>query len=414
MRKYHEIYSRPAVMNMVEAEGKVWMALLDRNGICNIDLVKGKGRIQKVFDGESLAGEDLYWNIAKVGCYLVFSPGTAKKIAFYNLKNNSISYLSLSPVNANCKEDQREVKFWNMICHGTDVYLLGYSYPAIVKIDTRTMEIIYITDWVEEVEKHVAEGDVCGYFSDGHVVIGEEVLLPLGCMKAVLRLDFKTDTTQLIKLDISMKGIGGISSANGENVWMVGKGDITNRVVCWNWRTDEIQESILENMEEHTVIPFYAPICTDSKVILMPFSAPDIYEIELKTRKIQKSKILGRKFKDSTYSVISWCRTMAVRLKGDWLSFLTCDDLAWYEYNVKTGETRHNFVSVEENIEIEQYFEVLFLENKEKKKEISEKKIPLQYFINKSTEKVVKKVTMKENNYFLGQKIYDQICASDT
>lgn len=412
MRKYNEIYARPVAMNMVEAEGKAWMALVNRNGICEIDIAAKQGRIRKVFDEEPLTGEYLYCHTAKVGNCLFFSPGLARKIAIYDLEGNSVSYLPLKPVNGKCKEDQREAKFWNIICHGTDVYLLGYSYPAIVKIDTRTMEITYITDWVEEVEMYVAEGDDGGYFSDGHVARGETVLLPLGCMRGVLLLDFETDTTQLIKLDISMKGVGGISSADGENVWMVGKGDVTNRVICWNRQTGRIQESILENIEEHIIDPFYAPVCIDSKVILMPLSvlsAPHIYEFDLFTGKVQERNMLERPFRDLAYSMFPQWWTTGVRLKGDWLSFMTCDDLAWHECNVKTGETRHYFVSLEEDMDTEQYLEAFFAEMKETRQMISEKKMPLRYFMDKSMETVDLSMTAKGDISSLGYNIYNKI-----
>lgn len=413
MRKYSEIYAKPVAMNMVEENGKLWMALLDRNGICEVDIKEKRARICKVFEEELLEGEYLYCNVAKIENCLIFSPGAAKKIAIYDLASDSIRYLSLKPVNSNCKEDQRESKFWNIICHGTNAFLLGYSYPAIVKIDMKTMEVTYIIDWVEEVERYIARGDDCGYFSDGYVINEESVLLPLGCMGGVLQLDLSSDSTKLIELNISMKGIGGISSLDGKNIWMVGKGNITNRVVCWNWVTGKINEMVLEDMKENIPIPFYAPICTKKRVFLMPVSASCIYEIDPSTKTIQKSKIVERPFRDPVNSVLSYWRTMAARLKGNWLSFLICDDCSWQEYNVETGESRYYFISLEEDEKTEKYFETLLLKGIEEKRQISEMKLPLKYYVCKSLEKKNICFGIDKQNRSLGKKIYDQICTDE-
>ena len=46
MKAYNETYyTKPIAMNMVEDNGKIWMSLLNRNGICEIDKVRGWGTV---------------------------------------------------------------------------------------------------------------------------------------------------------------------------------------------------------------------------------------------------------------------------------------------------------------------------------------------------------------------------------
>lgn len=44
-----EFYTRPVSMNMVEENGKIWMALLNTNGICEVDRAAQQGRICGIF-----------------------------------------------------------------------------------------------------------------------------------------------------------------------------------------------------------------------------------------------------------------------------------------------------------------------------------------------------------------------------
>lgn len=411
MKEYNENYFRPSAMNMAEENGKIWMPLLDRNGICEVDVKTRTARICNVFGGEPLSKGYLYCHVEKIKNYLVFSPNTAENIAVYDLKSESFIYHPLRKLEGECRENQSEAKFWNILHHGSDVYFLGYSYPAIIKLNVESMEFTYITDWVKKVEENIVKGNDCGYFSDGHVISGDKALIPIGCMNAVLELNFKTDRTKLKKLDVTMRGIGGLSSLDGKNVWLVGRGGRTNYVACWNRQTDEIKELFLEDIEEDLRDPFYAPFCTESKVFLMPLSALHSYEIDLNTWKIERSGMLKKLFKNPEKSLFPWWRTMAPRMRGNLLLFLTCDNLEWHEYDTTTDKLTSYFIYIDQDREAEEhYFDAVYLENREEGRILSETKIPLKYFINKLSEISDTDEEERNRNHLSGGEIYERTC----
>lgn len=413
MNKYNEIYSRANAMNIVEDDKKIWMALSNRNGICEIDKETHSARICKVFEEESLEGEVLYCHVEKVGNYLIFSPGMASKIAVYDLECDKVSYIPLRSIEFHCKQVQDDSKFWNIFHNNSDVYLLGYTYPAIIKINTESMDVTYITDWVKEVEKNIGDGELSGYFGDGHAVINNIAMIPLGCMNGVLELNLENDQTKLRKLDISMKGIGGLSSANGEHIWMVGKGSITNRVACWNIVKNSIKELEVPDMEEDVYDPFYAPICTSSKIFLMPISAPFIYEADLNLERVEKSDILGRNFKELRSALCTWWKTMAVRLRGEWLIYVTCDDFGWHEYNVVTGERKEYYICIEEDIEKqEEYYGALYEKWRVEKRIPYERKVPLQYLVSNEAKAKGNTPYCGGRSLPIGQKLYNEVCGN--
>lgn len=380
MKEYSDVYVRFAVMNMVEEDGKIWMALLNRNGICEVDKATRQAKIRKVFDGELLTRKFLYSKTEKVGDNLVFAPWDAESIAVYNLKDDAVTYFPLNARPQKLKESSVEAKFLNIMPYQSTAYLLGYSYPAIIKIDMESLSVDYITDWVEEVEENIDAGDCSGYFGDGYVIINDEMaLLPIGCMNAVLELNLKTSDTRLRKLDISMKGIGGIGSADGESMWLVGRGNRTNWLSRWNIQTDDIIEIKLNEEDGSIMDPFYAPICTGVKVFLMPSSASGIYEVNIDTGEIVKCKGLEIPNMESEKKLWPWLKTMAPRLLEGTLCYVTSDDLGWHEYDLMTGEHEIYFVHLEE---MDRYFAAICKEQTEKHSVILEKEVPLECFLS--------------------------------
>lgn len=410
MSKLDDFCTRPTGMNLVEENGKIWMVLLNRNGICEIDKVTRRARICGIFEGEPLEKEKLYAYVERVDDYLIFCPWEAEKIAIYHIKRKLIKYIPLKKTEGIYKEAQDGAKFGNMVRYGMDVYLLGFSYPAIVKLNIKSMEVTYITGWVDAVENMIVPGDTNGYFSDGHVIIGNMLIIPLGPVNAVLELDLETDRFRFRKVDIPMERIGGISSADRENVWIVGKGRKSNRISCWNLKTEKVSEYCLSDLEEDMIHPFYAPICTATTVYLFPINASCIYEISVAEGRSGKSRVLERPFKEPKDSLWPYWRTMAPEIKGNLLRFLSCDDLVWHEYDVATGEGINYSVLLEEESEDrETYFDAVYVKWKQDNDICLETDFSLGFFMNRMT-RLPKEDLCRENPAIcVGGRIYDDL-----
>ena len=148
-----------------------------------------------------------------------------------------------------------------------------------------------------------------------------------------------------------------------------------------------------------------APLCINSKVFLIPMEASYIYEIDTYTGELKKNNILGKILDDSKGQLDPWRTVVASELRGEWLSFLTCKDYKWHEYNVNTGELRSNFYYVKENSkDTVQYFESIYA----KDDLLTESKLPFSYFIDKilRTDNALKN---DNHSNLVGEKIFNQI-----
>ena len=402
---HQEFYSKPVAVDMVENNEKIWMALIDRNGICEVDKITKKARICKIFEGESIDREWLYNHVEKVGNYLIFSPGVANRIAIYDLHQDVINYIPLRELKFHCKQNQNESRFWNTLRYYSDVYLFGYSYPAIIRINTETMEITYITNWVKEIDDMLEDGDFKGYFGNGHFIINELIIVPFSCGKAVLELNTNTMKTKILKLDISMEGVGGLCSADGENVWLVGKGHATNRIAYWNRRTNIINEFQVPDMKGDIFEAFYEPICTSSKIYFMPMSAPNIYEIEPGIEEVNKSNILKSNLNNIEDPLSLGWKTIAPRIQDHQICFLTCDDFGWNEYNLENQQLKKYYIFLEE-YESNRYFKAIYLQSKIENKILIERKIPIKYVLKKIIESDSHDYNKKNIILSIGEDIY--------
>ena len=405
-----EFYTRPVSMNMVEENGKIWMALLNTNGICEVDRAAQQGRICGIFEEEPLNRKYLYGCVEKVGKYLFFAPLLAEKIAVFDLEHKKIFYISLKEMDGTYKENTREPKFWNVFRHQSSVYLLGYSYPAIVKIDITSMEVTYIVNSLKKVREISKYGNASVYFGDGQVLYNHKVLLPLVCINGVLELDLKTLSTKLIKVNVSMEGIGGIASLDGEKVWISGRGDGADRVACWERTSGIVREFSVPNISGNMPDPFFAPVCTEKKIFLLPISAPYIYTMDIPECSIKECSI--HDIPEAAEELL-WKdgRTIAVKLQDGILRYLTCADLKWHELEIDTGSTMSYFVHwKEEKEEEKRYFRAVYSDLKAKKVLLSEKKMPLKYLLSSLTQEDVEDKWGSGAGLMVGRKIYEKLC----
>ena len=332
-----DMFCRMNCYGMVEDENDIWFSWATANGVCRIDKVSGKAELLEYFEDYSWNQGNLYHSIQKAGDQIVFVPSLAESIAVYDVWQKKISYISLQAVDGTGrKETYPGIKFWSSILYGSFVYMFGYSYPAILKLNVETKEVKYLTDWVEKIEKRIVKTtDSRGYFLEG-TVFSHYAFIPCGCTNAVLKLNLLTDQTEVIDLDTSVDGFGGIAF-DGEDFWLVGRGKNSNCLICWNEGNYRLKEAVVGSFnEEYDGNTFWEPVCQNGVVYLFPLIDGDIYKADKQNGSVEIS--ICEDFKCS--SADRQCQmsdgVMRPHLYREKIRFVTCHDFIWHEYDVKT------------------------------------------------------------------------------
>ncbi len=350
-RELKRVIAELISMSVQEENGDMWFAASNRNGAYRIDS-KTHEIIEKIrFENEDKSEYLLYHNMEVSENRIFFAPHRAEKIAVYEINECKMRYLNVKPV-----EDRyinvysSKQKFGSTFQNGKYIYILGYSYPAIVKIDSESLEITYIDDWVEKVYSKIPKGDTRGIFTMGMVKKSEKILLPLGCMPGLLELDLDTDETRLILLDIILDGIGGVSEDENGCIWMTGRGNIVDKVVRWDIQEDTFQEITICLEEKNCIVPFYEPICYKNKIFLFPIYSNNVYEINISKGEINIEIIFESLFNNENIVSELSMRTFSPRIVEDKLMFITGWDRKWHEYSLESKVDKSFYITDTDNM----------------------------------------------------------------
>lgn len=289
------------------------------------------------FDDEVNA--DLYISAVEYKGRIVFIPEKASRIAVYDMSKNSIDYILFEKPRSNHKERyENAILFRGGFSYGQYVYLLGFGYPGIIKIDMTSYELFYINDWVSEVERHIDEGDYYGYFSCGVCIEKGTAIVPLGCMKGVVKINLQTDATEIVEIDVQSRAVGGITFFdNSYYVVPRGESEFIKNIYVFDEQLKSVKKVIALPSENESFMredPFRELIIYGDNLYLLPISANNIYKIEKDTYAL--SRVEKIKF-ESPVSRGDQPRVMAAKIIDN--HFIMIDQyLKWYDWDLNTDD----------------------------------------------------------------------------
>lgn len=351
--EYRSPLSRLNCFEAAEDDHKMWFARLTANGLYEYDKVKNRSKLLMRFLEYPVEKNFLYLSIQKVGDKLVLAPAAASKIGIYDLRDKRIDYLEVAPV-----EDLRKVKytgtcdFVKSFASGDDVYLFGYGYPAVLKVNVKTNTITYLTDWVNGVEQRIRKSSVpVGYISD-YVVNGDFIWALCGCSNVILRINLNTDEVKIIDIYSDLDIHGGICFDG--NFWITGNNDKSNKLLKYSvdfTLKEEVTICSAENTDEYSfplqagVWGTYPIIDIGNKLLLFSVYPAHVYEFD-KITKEAKLLTAFEKFLQSCDEKLYDLGILALRKRGKYIYFITGNDFFWNEYNYENGHmTRYEVLA---------------------------------------------------------------------
>lgn len=333
--------SRLSCLAMVEEKEKAWFARLGANGLYEYDKKENHAKQLMHFSEYPIEKGFLYLAIEKVGNILVLAPALASKIVLYDLETGKAEYVDLMPV-----ENGRKVryvgdcKFLKCYKHGDSVYLFGFEYPAVLKIDVKTKQVIYFMEWVKEVEQRIKKRFVArGYVSD-YVVAGDYVWALCECANVVLCLDLRTDEIRIVDICSDLDRRCGIWFDG--NFWVTGYNERANMLLKYD--AQFVLEKAIEVCsakedgdayslpQPYNLWLIYPIIDLGERFLLFSVYPRHVYEFDKMSQEVRISpifeellEICDEKFHDMGILV--------PRKKENLVCFITGNDFLWNEYD---------------------------------------------------------------------------------
>lgn len=194
------------------------------NALFRIDLKTGRCTYLKMFPNEEAAGKRLYVSAVMVGSRIYFIPHAAKNVAVLDVDTLEISGIGIKKAeSAQYPYYQPRFKFsGGVLYQDAYIYMICCTYPAIVRIDTRSNETVYYDEWVSD-NAYAFRRSVC--------VEGNCFYVSSDMNDVVLRFDMHTGVGRVYHVGHHNEGCWGMCSVN--NVfWLAPKSQ--GAVIRWN------------------------------------------------------------------------------------------------------------------------------------------------------------------------------------
>lgn len=230
MDKYNLVFE-----SCVKLGSDIWFSSCDYNGLYRYNLCdKNVERILN-FPNEKQKQECLYYEMCKYRNKLIFIPCWANHISIFDLESSNLEQIEIP----RCyKQNKVYHDFMEAAVYYDSLYLIGCTYPGIIKVNLETHEIIKVYELKEKNAKR-SEGI---YFGSKIVQTENYLYIPCCYKNAILLYDMKTDKVSYFEIGEKLNQYTQIVKDN-QKFYLITRN--TNEVFLWD---EEVKESIKLNV----------------------------------------------------------------------------------------------------------------------------------------------------------------------
>jgi hypothetical protein len=221
----------------------IWFSAYLFNGLFRVDKDTWKAEYLGSFPEERPDGFGLFGGVSECNGKLFFAPMSAGKIAVYDIKTGAYERIELVAPDADGnKHFDSKCKFTDAVTVGNKVFLIPSTYPAIAVIDSIADSVVYVTDWLEGIEKIRNEN---AWFFFGNERLGNKLFISVCCANAVLILDVEKLTCSVRPLLCEGGNYNGICY-DGADFWLTPCRLINSSVKLVKWNEESDKTEIIE------------------------------------------------------------------------------------------------------------------------------------------------------------------------
>lgn len=312
----------------LETPDAIWFCPNSHNGLYKLDKGSGTVRLMTRIPNEELLKSILYSSIVHYKDKIILAPCSAREVAIYDLRYNIAKKIALNKL---C-DLNRKIKFWGAFSCGKYAYFLGAEYPAIVRMNLDTEELVYFTDWKEWIGNRTSD---YLYLSD-FFIRGKYAFCSYFYEDAILKIDLQTDIMETIQLKSGVKGFYGMAD-DGENVWLLPS--YGRRIIKWNPDSGKVLKITIPYSQADVDRPFHPPLIDGDKVYLIPLGLKEAFVVDrdknIVTRDDALTNILETELEGKTAGYMTYNPRLVAHQK---IAYINGADFGWHTYDVATHE----------------------------------------------------------------------------
>lgn len=361
--KYSNYSIRVSGYSWIEDGNDIWLSMTNRNAICKIDCVSSKASIIAQFPGYDIIDRDLYYFSLYVDHKVIFFPRRAKEAAIYDIRKKDLEMVPLKkPESIFSVRYNGGLKFADGLLYHSSVYMFGFRYPAIVKLDIDTMKLIYLTDWMAYYPYMKEDAE---FFAQGHLQIGSDVYLAIKNTNSIVKLNLETDMMEVFSVKCSAKKFMAVA-AYKDSACLFSWKDYRIDIILWNPLTNAVIEySIETNKDAKALAVYWIPVLIENCVYLFPLYGHDVYAMNLDTGEAFECKEIEKKIVGSNDLPYDFSVSSVKNVSGE-IVFQTTGDSLWHKYNPATKTIVSHSYIISDNLYNEKYWTAKYAASGEK------------------------------------------------
>lgn len=264
--------------------GVIWLTGISDNKLYTYDMKSRKTTLFYTFEDEKENQECLFRAITKKGNLLFLIPFSASALYIIDVLTREVRKRKIIVPDYSVYEDYDfNKKFSAYAWYENSLFLVGTTYPAIVKYDYITDKAVYIMNWFEELQKRFTEYK--DFIFKKICVDGKRFLAPCCRSNCVLEFDMEMLEYKVHILDTDVKGCIAICK-NKDKFWLIPRVD--EKIICWDILRRKNEEYVfLRN--EAARMNFYSDLIeSDSEhIILLGGGAEDTLLLDTEKRTVE-------------------------------------------------------------------------------------------------------------------------------
>lgn len=258
------------------------------NALFKVNLITGECTYITMFQNEKCDGKRLYTKALAVDDKIYFVPTAAEEIAVYDVKTQSIDKWLIQ------KADKKKYTFYESnnkfsggVLYEKYVFMIGSTYPGVLRINIQTGNIDYFAEWIN------GESFL---FRKSPIVDGCRFYIPSVNNNLVLCFDMELCIGRLYHVGNFNKGCWSMCKA-GKEFWLAPKE--AGPIICWNPNTCEVKEyGNYPKMFKDNGFVFTKIYKQGDNIFLIPSYANMGIKIALTDKKISNSGVFHMKGKE--------------------------------------------------------------------------------------------------------------------
>jgi len=214
------------IVSLCFSDEYIWFTARYFNGFFKLDKKDYSLEWMGAFPGEKNFEsylDSLYKKLIEINGVLYFLPFSAKEMASYSIDSGMLEKIKL--------EGDFSEAFFNAFAYKDFIFLTPYSYPAIVKFNTKTKEVSYYKDYVDKIKNKTSEMKNGSFMYPE--VVGQYIWLASSSSNIVVSFDMEACVSTIYEVGKNTYKYMGICF-DSENFWLSPYTKTNTPVVKWN------------------------------------------------------------------------------------------------------------------------------------------------------------------------------------